>query len=176
VRKRGKSFFFKTFDYDRKLTFYENPLILLDGVPIFQADEIMNYDPLNVEKIDIIGRKYYLGPEIFDGIVSFQTYDGNLPGFKLAGKALKIKRIRMMPEKIYYMPVYDGDNKDMRIPDFRTQLYWSPKIENKNGVLEFEFYTGDDIGSYEVVAEGISPEGKLISTRSYFEVKEKSVP
>jgi len=42
--------------------FFDNdPLILLDGVPVFDIDRLLAIDPLKVRKLDMIHRKYFLG-------------------------------------------------------------------------------------------------------------------
>src|SRR5690606_30840640 len=45
VRKRKDGFQFMVVDKEPNATFRVSPLILLDGVPIFDEDEIMEFDP-----------------------------------------------------------------------------------------------------------------------------------
>jgi hypothetical protein len=64
------------------------PLVLLDGVPYFNVDSILRFDPLKIKKLEIMKRRYYLGQTVFDGIVSFRTYNGDLGGTPLDSKAV----------------------------------------------------------------------------------------
>ena len=64
VRKRKGSFHFIVIDNVRKGVFQDDPLILLDGIPIFDVDKIMEFDPVRVRKLEVVTRKYFLGPLI----------------------------------------------------------------------------------------------------------------
>src|SRR5690606_38505782 len=58
------------------------PLILLDGVPIFdRGNKIMEYDPKKVREIEVFTQKYFHGPISFNSLINFTTYKGNLPDF-----------------------------------------------------------------------------------------------
>ena len=59
----------------------EDPLILLDGIPVFDVDKIIAYDPLKVRKLEVVAARYYRGPINAYRIVSLTTYSGDLPGF-----------------------------------------------------------------------------------------------
>jgi hypothetical protein len=50
VRRRGNNFRFMVFDRPYKTIFQDNPMVLLDGVPVFDIDRIMAFDPLKVKK------------------------------------------------------------------------------------------------------------------------------
>ncbi len=57
-------------------------------------------------------------------------------------------------------PVYTSSETPAERTDFRKTLFWQPLVKlNRNGVAELEFYTGDDITSYNVLVEGISFDG-----------------
>src|SRR5690606_18087096 len=62
VRKRRDGFHFLVMDNVRKSLFKDDPLVILDGVPIFDIDRIMEFDPLKVKKLDVITQRYFLGP------------------------------------------------------------------------------------------------------------------
>ncbi len=66
---------FNTLTYSRN-----NTLVLLDGIPVFDHNRILKYDPLKVKSISIYGREYYIGFASIDGIVSLKTYKGDHPG------------------------------------------------------------------------------------------------
>ena len=76
-----------------KSVFKDSPLVLLDGVPIFDEDEIMNFSPLQVRKLEVMARRWYLGQLSFNGIVSYTTYFGDLGGFPLHPKSITLKKI-----------------------------------------------------------------------------------
>ncbi len=61
VRKRQGHFYFRLLNDPLKIFFDQDPLIVLDGVPIFNADEVMAIDPLRIKKIEIVNKKYFTG-------------------------------------------------------------------------------------------------------------------
>ena len=68
----------------------------------------------------------------------------------------------------FYSPKYDTQEKiDNSKPDLRTTIYWQPNvITDDNGNAKIDFYSADDPGSYSVIIEGVSEDGKLIHYRS----------
>jgi hypothetical protein len=58
-------------------------LVLADGVPFFNMDTVISFDPLKIKSLSVIKNKYYYGPLTFYGIVSFATYKGDLDGINL---------------------------------------------------------------------------------------------
>ena len=83
VRKRRDGFHFLVLDEVNRKVFDEDPLVLLDGIPVFDTDKIMEFDPLKVRKLEVLTRRYYMGFLSLPGAVSFTTYAGDLAGFQL---------------------------------------------------------------------------------------------
>ncbi len=172
VRKRNDGFHFKVYDSEFQTIYEDNPLILLDGLPVFDASEIMILDPLKIKKIETITRAYSIGFLDCYGIVSYTTYDGDLAGYAPHKDANKIDYESLQLQKHYGFPEYPTSSaKRSRVPDFRNSLYWSPATEWTLGSnLNIGFYTSDDANSYEVRIEGITESGKIISEKAIFEV------
>ncbi|RYF49452.1 MAG: hypothetical protein EOO39_45580, partial [Cytophagaceae bacterium] len=56
-------------------TIFEDPsLVLLDGVPIFDMDKIIDFSPLKIKQIDVITNNYFIGQGLFPGLISFLSY------------------------------------------------------------------------------------------------------
>lgn len=176
VRKEKKHFHLKVmnalFDFDQSLSamlFNDDPLALFDGVPVFDMDKIIAFDPLKVQKIEVIAGRYFYGPVIADGIVSFTTYKGNLEDYALDPRAVVPDYEGLQRERIFYDP--SGERMPASIPDFRNVLYWSPDIEtNRKGEAECSFYTSDLPGKYVILVNGITKDGLAGSNAFTFEV------
>ncbi|MCE6988362.1 hypothetical protein [Dyadobacter sp. CY323] len=176
VRKRQKQFHFRMIDKLLPNTFYTtDPLILLDGIPIFDADKIIEFDPLKIKKIETLSSRYFLGPMTFTGIVSFSTYRNDLAGFELDPKVMVMPYEGVQAQREFYAPKYDNGNANSRIPDFRNLLHWAPNVvTDKNGKATVEFYTSDQTGQYEVVIQGVTPTGVTGSKSVTFEVGKRN--
>lgn len=174
VRRRQGKFHFRVVD---KVTpqggvFTQDPLILLDGVPVFDTDKIMAFDPLKVKKLEVVDALYYLGPVSFGGITSYTTYKGDLAGFELDPRALVLSYQFAQSKKEFYAPRYDPTTRASRLPDFRNLLHWVPTlITDAKGKTSLDFYTSDQTGTYRVVVQGLTPAGQAGSTQVTFEVK-----
>ncbi|MFD1467690.1 hypothetical protein ACFQ48_05610 [Hymenobacter caeli] len=149
----------------------DDPLVLLDGLPIFNTNRIMAFDPLKIQQLDVITKRYVLGPQVFNGIVSYTTYKGDLAGFPLDAHALLQEYEGLQGEREFYAPRYETpQQRQSRLPDFRNLLYWNPEISPGAGPAP-TFYTSDQVGRYRVVVQGVAANGQAGSAGFTFEVK-----
>jgi hypothetical protein len=174
VRKRKDGFHFMNVDTPNKLFFREDPLVLIDGMPVFNIDEIMAFDPRKINTLDVMLRRYYLGPSSFAGVVSYKTYTNDLAGFKPHPKSLITNYAGLQLEQEFFSPRYDVQQRNSPMPDTRNLLYWSPALQtNDQGKSNLEFYTSDITGKFRIVVQGITSDGKPGSATAVFEVKDK---
>lgn len=172
VRKNRNGFHFMVLDIDRNLIYDENPLMLLDGVPVFDADEIIALDPLKVRKIETIKRTFHKGLLECKGVVNYSTYEGNLDGYKIHDTALVSEYEGIQPRLQYHFPAYPSSyDKRSKTPDFRNTLCWAPQLNPDTWPGAQDFYTSDAPGLYQVVVEGIDQKGKVVSYKYRLEVK-----
>lgn len=167
VRRQKENFRFIVSDIDNKL-FLDNPFTLINGVPIFDPNKIIKYDPLKVKRIDIIKRKYFYGPAIMNGIINFVTYQ---PDPEVTPSALEYEGLQYKRE--FYSPVYETEEQlSSRLPDFRNVLYWSPDIHTDiQGKAEINFFSSDLKGKFIIVLQGMNSDVRLGSQSILFEVK-----
>lgn len=178
VRKRQGKFIFRVYDkLQSNIPFEEEPLIMLDGVPIFDTDKIIAFDPLKIRKLEVIDGLYYLGPVAFSGVVSYTTYKGDLAGFQLDPRALVLSYEGVQGRKEFYAPRYDiAEQQKSRVPDFRNLLHWSPQlVTDQQGKQTLNFYSSDQTGTYKVVVQGMTRSGMAGSKTQTFEVKKASL-
>lgn len=151
----------------------ENPLILVDGVPYFNMNKIMEVDPKKIKTLDIIRDRYHYGPAVFEGILNFTSYKTNLGSSYINPNAVVLDYEGMQIQREFYHPKYETEiQKTSRMPDFRNVLYWSPSITtNAQGIGEFSFYTSDLKGTYIGVINGLSTTGVPGVGSFSFEVK-----
>ncbi len=171
VRKRGDRFHFMTLDRANNTLFRDNPLVMIDGAPIFNLNKLMAYDPHKIQKIDVMTKQYYLGHLTFDGLVNCTTYHGDLldytPDF---ASVLQVEG--MQPEREFFSPLYETKaEQDSRIPDRRDLLFWSSSVKSdNNGKSHLTFYSSDLSGTYRIVLQALSEEGEFGSTMSTIQV------
>jgi len=173
-RKQRGGFVLKVSDDPHNMYMEENPLVLADGVPFFNMDTVIAFNPLKIRKLDVIAQRYYLGSTVLSGIVSYTTYKGDLDGIQLDPSSLVLEYDGMQLQREFYSPKYDNPTAaSSRLPDFRDVLYWSPDVrtDDKTGKTQASFYSSDLPGTYAVVVQGITPTGKAASKVVYITVK-----
>jgi hypothetical protein len=153
--------------------FDDEPLILIDGVPFFDANELFQQDPAKLRRLDLMNREYAIGYQYFDGIVNVTTYKGDLNGIQLNTHPLVLDYPGIPEQREFFSPKYESEDQvNSRMPDYRTLLYWSPRIltdkQNKKAV---DFYTSDLPGNYAAVIMGLSESGEPGTQTVYFSVK-----
>lgn len=150
----------------------EEPLVLLDGVPVFNPDKVFTIDPIKIRRLDDVKVPYYWGPTSNFGILSFTSYKTDFGGFELDPRAVVLDYEGMQLQREFYSPVYDTeDSQKSRLPDFRNVLYWQPDVNTTaDGKARASFYTSDRPGRYIGVVQGLAANGQAGSGYTVFEV------
>jgi hypothetical protein len=150
-----------------------DPLVILDGIPIFDMNKVMAMDPLKIKRLDVIKDRYFWGSADAEGILSYASYKGDLAGVELDPHAVVVDYEGMQLQRVFYSPVYDTDKQiASRMPDFRSLLFWVPNINTSvQGKNQVTFYTSDEEGKYIGVIQGITANGEAGSQYFTFEVK-----
>jgi hypothetical protein len=173
VKLRDANFSFMVKSSSTSYRLENPPLALIDGIPVADANIVMKYDPSLIQTISLLLDRYYYGGLQVDGIISIETRDGDARSLT-TDNFVRLDYIPVQPSRIYYSPVYESGADLTRIPDYRTQLYWSPTIKlNSNSTQKLSFYTGDLPGTYAIEVVGVSSQGQKIYWRRLFEVREK---
>jgi hypothetical protein len=161
VIKKNSKFSFKIINSYPFQPFENQALILVDGVPVYDIENLLNVSSKDIERVDIINRRYFFSDYIFDGIVSLVTKKGDMSAFESEYSSYRQVFEGYKSEHIFNSIDYAIDSlKKSHIPDFRNTLYWKPDLNSgKDGKASAEFYTSDETGSYTIIVEGISANG-----------------
>lgn len=146
------------------------PLILVNGVPVFDIDRFMNMNTDDFERISVVGRKYFMGHEMFYGIIDVRL---NIALKDFGRNATVIDYEGPMEDVPFSSPSYAAENdRKNRKPDFRNVLYWNPRIDTDNsGISMIEFYTSDLEGQFGIVVNAIFNDGKTTTGNTIIQVK-----
>lgn len=58
-------------------------LVLIDGMPVFDVERLLNYDARRIHYINIYGDQYTFGNGVYNGILSFVTRSGRLTNYPI---------------------------------------------------------------------------------------------
>ncbi|HEY4109447.1 hypothetical protein [Puia sp.] len=162
VRKREGHFHLPLFNLSYAAQSFENdPLILLDGVPIFDIDKLMALDPLKIRKLETLQHLFFLGGANFEGIMNWTSYKGDLAGYILDPRAVVVDYAGLELEREFDSPSYaTPEEAASHLPDFRNVLLWSPSVTTDGKSRKpLSFYSSDIPGKYIVVVEGLAADG-----------------
>jgi len=148
--------------------------VYFNGMPV-ETNYLNNIDPKTVESVEI-----FLNNGITN-IGSLNNTKGVLvinskkipKGEKISLAELKnlipqkniitISPMGYAKERQFYIPKYLVARTAMEVPDYRTTVYWNPKIitDKATGKVSFEFYNSDGKGTYKAVIEGLDIDGNI---------------
>jgi hypothetical protein len=156
VTKRQNNFYLTIFNQANKYINDQPPLVLLDGLPVFNTNALLAYDPLKVKTIDIVTSRYFRSGSAFQGVLDLRTYKGRTDGQLIDPNASIFAYEVVQHQRKFFSPSYEkGGNASM--PDFRTTLYWNPSVTTgSEGAVQLRFYTGDLKGKYFISVQGAS--------------------
>ncbi|WP_430966826.1 TonB-dependent receptor plug domain-containing protein [Spongiimicrobium sp. 2-473A-2-J] len=150
------------------------PMYLLDGIQVPQ-DVIQGMQTFGVLFVDVLtgAEASIYGVRAANGVIAVYTDRGlrfrfeqeRYPGitnFSMAG---------FYKAREFYTPNYRTPKPEHRKPDQRTTLYWEPNMYvNGKNQRPISFYTGDRRGTFWVKLEGMTRDGRPVSTNYAFEV------
>lgn len=176
LRQRKDSFILKMINPYTMKPFDNGPFILVDGIPVSDANEIARINPKKLEKIEFTPFYYFLNKYQLNGIIHFVSKKGNPDIINLNKNAFTQIYQGYAPGRSFYEPDYSTiDLKRSRIPDYRNTLYWNPNAAtNEHGNADVSFFTSDEATEYFVIIEAIGNNGKTGYAKIPLLVKEKS--
>lgn len=160
-RKTGGTYHLNV--YDKKYSvLYQDPLVLVDGVPVFDINEVMKISPENVDKINVNTTKYYIGDYTLNGLIRLYTKTKNFAGISFPVESVFLDYQTITPESYPVFPDYGKGLKSSRIPDFRNLLFWDAKLKLTESMNTISFYTSDAYGDYDIIIRGYDKHGNCI--------------
>jgi len=133
------------------------PLVLIDGVAIFDMDALLAVSPRLIQRVELITAPYIRSDVTFGGIISLITKNHDMGYIDLPSSGLLLK-YQMLDKALPEDPIETVI--DTHLPDSRNTLFWEPHIRLEKGEsLELDFSTSDTPGSYELFIRGILSDG-----------------
>ena len=129
-------------------------LVLLDGVPIFDHERLLLYDPHKIQRIDVYPYTHYLGSSTFAGAFNLITFEHNLPHFALN------KTMQIVPfPGICWPTAWLGPDPESpaEAQDCYQTLFWHPLLQLGPGeTLTVPIVIPASRGSVSATLEGMT--------------------
>lgn len=148
-----------------------SPLLLVDNMPVFDADQVLQIHPSQVDRIEVINKVYVLGDHPINGIIMIFTKTDNFGGIERPAQSVFAEFQTLEKTTSFSSPAYISE-KEIKspMPDFRNVLYWNPQQTLTKSNPSFSFFTPDCKGDYEIIIQGVDQTGKAIFGKSEFSV------
>ena len=166
VRKQNRSIVFKLLNTPLSGLFQENPLILIDAMPIFDTDDLAKFDPKEIQKLEVLTREFSFNQDKFSGVLSFTSFENDFGKFDLPKNALYFNYWPMLQAKKLTTPHVNPNIGKANYPDFRSCLLW----HTNQSPTKVQFFTSEITGKFEVKASFINEKGELQLLRSLIEI------
>jgi len=140
---------------------YADPLVLIDNIPVFDINEVMEIHPSKIKEIKVINKTYYIGGRTLQGIVLINSFTDNFAGINLPKESVFVEYQTITPSEFCKSPDHGQDfSGNNRNPDFRTTLFWKPDLLLQQNDTTLSFFASDHCSEYDVVIRGLTSDGK----------------
>lgn len=167
VRSRDKSKELRVLNALQDRSFTEDPLLLVDAMPIFDLEMLLEFNPAKFEKMEILTRRFFLNEEVYSGVVSFSSFQNDFGGFPLPANAVYIPYSGILPpvtgQEYLFEPKTDLD--------WRTVLYWSEVFSEGLKAKSIQVIAPKTRGTFQVVMKTLDSQKQIKYAIRRFETK-----
>ena len=144
-----------------------NLLVMMDGVVLSDLDNLLDFDAMLIEDVDIYSQAIVCGKVSFSGIVNFVTKKNYVTALTFPAN------VRVVDFKgVSYPVAYYGTKPEGLEVDRRQVLYWDPAVRiAQGGQHRFQIHAPGYSGKFRAVAEGVASDGTPIHQEWTFEVE-----
>ncbi len=141
---------------DAELKMYPS-LVMVDWVPVDEADRVLAMNPKLVKDIEIINQAYVHGNQIYGGVIHIKTRKGNFGNLKF-------------PESGQYLNYlfYSFNMSNLQTQQrFSNTFYWKSDLQSFSDIhLEAPLFSG----KYLIMIQGIDHNGEFVYKAQEIEV------
>lgn len=167
IKKKNNKSYLNIFNIKEQIAL-KDALVLLDNVPIFDIDQLLEISPKKIESIDVFNTPYMLGEYKIKGLIRIKTNTLDFAGYVWENESAFVNFKTISKNSVFQQSIY---TKNSRTPDFRNVVYWNPNLMINNASKAVEFYTSDMTGTYEILINGFTKKGLPCYKQVLFEVK-----
>jgi hypothetical protein len=154
IRHRANRTFISVYNKNPFARDYQT-LILLDGIPLTNQQELLALPPGRIRTIEVKNRMYVHGNCIFSGLVNFISRNGDYAGLRLPRQSV-MGSIDLPAESVQPVPA-EPAQAFPEIPVLNPVLLWSSQPGPARGKINFQ--TNDLTGGFTITVSGFDPNG-----------------
>jgi len=167
-RERKDGITMRVYNYGGSEIFTDEPLKLLDGIPVFDSHVFSKMGTTDIRKVDEVFYERFIGDLSFQGVVAVYTrkqslsWIENTPGISLFGYSC------LQPSKKWNLTARQNDKPNL--PDFR-KVFYRNRITKVLPENEISFQTSDLKGKLSVQVIAITRKNQVLYSCKQIEIK-----
>ena len=155
----------QVFNSAQQFFFNDQPLLLLDGIPIRNLNVIKDMGTKDIAKVEIVQNERFYDDLIFPGVIAIYTSKADYTRVPESNDLIKLNLEVIQPHAILNFP----SEQRLRDPDLRQVLLWNPSLKPVPKI-ELDFQTSDIKSSYKLIIHGKTKDGAIFYKEQIFEV------
>ncbi|MCX6239822.1 MAG: hypothetical protein NTY07_20130 [Bacteroidia bacterium] len=145
--------------------FNDQPLLLLDGIPIRDLNVIKDLGSKEIDRIEVCHSKRFYGNLVFYGVVAIYTSKPDYNRVAESDDLIKLNLNVIQPNVTLNVPLEQRLNE----MDLRKVLLWKPSLKPEQNI-NLDFETSDIRGNYKLIIHGKTKDGSTFYKEQIFEV------
>ena len=164
-RTRNDQITIRLLNLDRGQFFANEPLRMLNGIPVFKNEYFTNLKSTDISYIDIVQSQRVFGDLQIDGVLAVSLVDKTNPWLAQQNNLFSYKVDCLQTKKpIAYLKEQETNSKQ---PSIKHSYLW----EQLSGDTDFEIKLSDLKGKLEISVEGVTKNNQAFKTSKIIEVK-----
>jgi len=154
--------------------FEERPLVIIDGVPIDNHDQLFEIPAKEVKNIRTINNKLFINGGVFSGLIEVETFNQNILDYpNPLVKVISYQGFHVSNSYKHFSRCNIDELSVENFPDFRLELLWMSNVELPKDETQFitSFKTSYKPGNYHLIGEFINENGNIIKFKERFLVE-----
>ncbi|MCX6239830.1 MAG: hypothetical protein NTY07_20170, partial [Bacteroidia bacterium] len=155
----------QVFNGAQQFFFPDQPLLMLDGIPIHDLNVIKDMGTKDIDKVEICQSERFYGDLIFPGVVAIYTSKADYTRVPESDDLIKLNLEVIQPRAKLNVP----SEQRLFDPDLRQVLLWEPSLKPEP-TIALDFQTSDIRGGFKLVIRGKTRDGSIFYKEQIFEV------
>lgn len=166
-RIKNGEIIFRMINQQQKIIFEDEPLRLINGIPVFKNELFAGLKSTDISYIDLVQNERIFGDLILKGVLEVSLKDKSNFWMAQQPNIFQLNVNFLQPDKKAGHFVQQNTNKNQ--PDMRQVYFW--ELLDKESLKDFSFILSDRKGTVEISIEGFTEENEFFKASKTIEVK-----
>ena len=166
-RIKNGEIIFRMINQQQKVIFEDEPLRLINGIPVFKNELFAGLKSTDISYIDLVQNERIFGDLILKGVLEVSLKDKSNFWMAQQPNIFQLNVNFLQPGKKAGHFVQQNTNKNQ--PDMRQVYFW--ELLDKESLKDFSFILSDRKGTVEISIEGFTAENEFFKASKTIEVK-----